>query len=152
MTTNRPPSHVFVARRDGTDVSVLGVGVVIDPQVAIVPLSLSGPLRPCEGVVVLPFGERSALRAIPVNRVLRCEPAVGDALGLQVATCLNGPFAEPAEDEEPRSWLTNCLAGTTAWDHPQVGVEVDVTAVRMAFSIRGKARNPMRLLFPDWRK
>ena len=109
MTTRDVSTRVLIGRRTGDQVTVLGAGIAMAPQVVLVPLSMSGLLRPRIGLVVLPDAHAHAFEAVPVLQVLRSEPGTGDVLGL----VLEQPLAahEDPPEEEVDTWLRQRLSG-----------------------------------------
>lgn len=106
MTTQRS-SRVHVGRVADGRVTVLGAGIAVAPTIVMVPLGLSGPLRPRLGVVVLPAPDAPAVDAIEVLSVVRSEPGTGDVLGLELAEPLDGYETPPTEAVD--RWLARRL-------------------------------------------
>ena len=138
VTITAPPRpdtpRVHVARLDGHRLRALGPGLLVSQNLVLLPLTMSGPLRPRDGVVVLPRAVCDIGEAIVVRRVLRSD--VGRALGLTLERPLYGPcVAEPDDEDEAASWLDGCLA---ALDDPGVELLVQPT-VEFEFHARATA-------------
>lgn len=99
--------HLTVARRRGHTVTELGLGTVVHPQLLLVPMTMSGPLRPRLGVVVRLPGRDDL---VPVNRILRSEESFGNALGLLLAAPVPGLAVEIVSGHALQDWLLDCRA------------------------------------------
>lgn len=101
--------RVHVARLAEGRLKPLGAGLLVAEDLVLLPLSMSGPLRPRAGVVVLPHEAAGPEQAIAVARVVRSD--IGRALGLSLQRPMAGPcVAEPETEDETEAWLDQCLA------------------------------------------
>lgn len=104
--------HLVVARQGAGLWTDITLGTPVDEQVVLVPLSMSGPLRPRAGVVVHVPGRE---QPVPVTRILRSERAFGDGLGLVLSEKIAGlPVETPPTRVPLHEWLSEC-------DHSGVG-------------------------------
>ena len=110
MTTTQGSSRFLIGRITDGRITVLGAGIAVAPQIVMTPMSMSGPLRPREGVVVLPTPDAHPFEAHPVERILPCAPSAGDVLGLKLTAKL-GDFQEPPPHIPMQQWLLDRLQG-----------------------------------------
>ena len=153
--TTQPSSRVLIGRRTRDQITVIGAGIAVTPEIVLVPLGLSGPLRPRVGVVVLPDPSTGADDAVPVLRIMRTEPDTGDALGLEVARPL--PAHEDPPVENIHHWLDLRLRGVVPPARPgadepfdDAGPESLLNSVRPLFArpAKKKNNNPICKLIP----
>lgn len=109
MTSSYASSRLLIGRLGAGRVTIIGAGVAVAPRIVMVPLSMSGPLRPRDGVVVLPDADAHPFEAHPVVRISRSEPSTGDVLGLQLAAPV-GNYQDPPPILT-QQWLQERLQG-----------------------------------------
>lgn len=137
-TTPRDHVHLVVGRQHEQGITEFALGTIIDPRLVLVPLALSGPLRPRAGVVVM-VPDRFP---VPVTQVFRTEDKYGQALGLLLDRPLVGlPLERLPADGLLDEWLTQC-DDVGAWSPGSSPAETDLP--------RGYS-DIICKMFPKWR-
>lgn len=113
MTSKEASARVLVGRIQGQTFTVLGTGVAVEPSFVLVSLTMSGPLRPRAGVVVVPEGAGPGTQAVPVRRIHRGEHHRTDPLALELAAPLRCAMASPDRIDGLDGWLTDRLEGSS---------------------------------------
>lgn len=150
MTTTQGSPRFLIGRTVDGRITVLGAGIAVAPQIVVAPMSMSGPLRPREGVVVLPTPDAHPFEAHPVERILPCDPSAGDVLGLKLTAKL-GNYQEPPPHILIQQWLQDRLqGGETPIDpaYPRPDAENAPEVAILNGAARGMSRSRICIIFP----